>query len=88
MDGLSLLSKVCYSPAAFDTEDIKFVHVNTLEPNQDISLNSETGSISANAPFRAAVARCCALSCVNDPSDNPRNPQKSLKTNTASSVII
>lgn len=41
--------------------------------------NSQTGSISANVPLRAAVARCCALSCVNDPSDNPWNPQKSLK---------
>lgn len=64
--------------------NIKFVHVNGL----DISLSSETGSISAAAPFRAAVARCGAPCCLNDPSDNPWNPQNSLKTGTASGVII
>lgn len=77
--GLSFSCCLWHRGRCVECTNIKFVHVNVLEVNQDISVNSQTGSISANVPLRAAVARCCALSCVNDPSDNPWNPQKSLK---------
>lgn len=49
---------------------IKFVQVNVLEQRQETSFNVDTGSISANVPFRAAAALCFSLSCANDPADN------------------